>query len=255
MKAVGVAPVTDAQDNNIGVFADGFLDYGGPRLSCLENIGLQTPIHVWKADDDEIHLVAGRHRIEAAKSLSLEEIDAQFVEMDEADRELWEIDENLIRAELTQLEIAEHLVRRKELYDLKGGEIISTHGGQQSVGFDKATAELIGCDKSTLNKARKRATEIATQVRDAIRDTPAADKGTELDALIGLSEPDQKQAVKLYNDGSVTSIRKARAQIEGASEQNSDGADQKDFERIMRAWEKSGEGGRKRFLESSQIGG
>ena len=32
------------------------------------------------------------------------------------DREIWEIDENLIRADLAELEKAQHLERRRELF-------------------------------------------------------------------------------------------------------------------------------------------
>jgi hypothetical protein len=155
----------------------------------------------------------------------------------------------LIRAELTELETAEQLHRRKELFDQKGGEKIPTLGGEQRIGFDKSTAAKIRRSKSTVQKARKRAEAITREVRDAIRGTPAADKGAELDILASLSEKDQKRAVKLYTNKKVKSIREARAKIETKRDPSQEEKDGQDFERIKRAWGKSGPGGQRMFDE------
>src|SRR5215470_12582020 len=89
-------------------------------------IGLQTPIHVWFVEDDQerqtITLVAGHHRLAAAQKLGWDEIDCVFIDdMDEIERELWSIDENLCRANLTDAQEAAHLARRKELFELRTG--------------------------------------------------------------------------------------------------------------------------------------
>jgi N6-adenosine-specific RNA methylase IME4 len=63
-------------------------------------------------------LIAGRHRVEAARKLGWQTIRADVVEGLTAVRaELDEIDENLIRADLSPAERALHLGRRKELYE------------------------------------------------------------------------------------------------------------------------------------------
>ena len=36
----------------------------------IQAVGLQNPIHVWKASDNEVILVAGHHRLAAAKQLN-----------------------------------------------------------------------------------------------------------------------------------------------------------------------------------------
>jgi len=70
--------------------------------ASMKEIGLQTPISVWVTDDNQwVHLVAGRHRLEAAKRLGWDRIDCIVVALDERKRRMWEISENLHRAELT----------------------------------------------------------------------------------------------------------------------------------------------------------
>ena len=75
----------------------------------MKAIGLQTPINIYRDSDGQCHLVAGYHRLQAAKLLKWEKIDCKFVTMAKTDRELWEIDENLCRSELSTGEKREHV--------------------------------------------------------------------------------------------------------------------------------------------------
>ena len=58
-----------------------------------------------------------------------------MVELYDLDLELAEIDENLIREDLTVLERGEQLSRRKYVYNLRGGEQLPALGGRGNVGF------------------------------------------------------------------------------------------------------------------------
>ena len=101
----------------------------------IEEIGLRTPIHVAgdraAANDPTIRvrLVAGAHRLEAMRQLGREWIGAHFCDGDDLDAELWEIDENLCRAELTPADRALFVFRRKEIYLMKHPE--KGHGGDR----------------------------------------------------------------------------------------------------------------------------
>jgi uncharacterized ParB-like nuclease family protein len=80
-------------------------------------IGLRTPISVrYLSDEEGYGLVAGRHRLQACIELGMTEIEAREESGTELDARLWEIDENLCRAELTELERGEHLAARKAIY-------------------------------------------------------------------------------------------------------------------------------------------
>jgi len=72
-----------------------------------------------------------------------------------------EIDENLCRIDLTPAEEADHLKRRKELFDQKGVTICDTLGGPQKTGFDADTAKKTGKTKQDVNRKRTRAEKIA----------------------------------------------------------------------------------------------
>jgi ParB-like nuclease domain len=89
----------------------------------MERIGLMTPITVRYHIDrpssdgatDSYELIAGRHRLAAALSLGWDEIDAIEIECSDVDAKLWEIAENLHRAELTKLERDEQIALWIEL--------------------------------------------------------------------------------------------------------------------------------------------
>lgn len=81
----------------------------------IKSVGLRTPITVRVVDEGQfLHLVTGAHRLAAAKLLGWEMIDA-FIEEEEdyseIDAELWEIAENLHRADLSALERDEQVAR------------------------------------------------------------------------------------------------------------------------------------------------
>jgi ParB family chromosome partitioning protein len=80
--------------------------------------GLINPITLRPHPGTGFILVAGRHRYEAAKKLKWPSIWAHILEgVDAAQAEIVEIDENLIRAELSPAETAMHLAARKRLYE------------------------------------------------------------------------------------------------------------------------------------------
>lgn len=83
--------------------------------ASMKELGLQQPISVHVDDEDAVHLVAGLHRLEAAKELGWEQIDASVVDLSERRREMWEIAENLNRVDLSKEQRDEHIRRYAEL--------------------------------------------------------------------------------------------------------------------------------------------
>lgn len=84
-----------------------------PIKNSIETLGfLINPITI----DTDNNLIAGYHRFLAYKELGKTEIPARIVDKN-INKELVEIDENLIRNSLTALETAQQLKKRKEIYE------------------------------------------------------------------------------------------------------------------------------------------
>ncbi len=187
----------------------------------MATIGLIQPITIWPVTDDAVELVSGRHRLAAAEALDWDMIPAIFIDADEIDRQLIEIDENLCRAELTELEMADHHVRRKALMELRG-KARKAGGDRKSSGqnvhlksYADETADKLSVDPKTVRRAVKRGRDIPDDIKQAITGTPAADKGVELDALASMKPDDQREAVRMVEAGSATDFRDAKQFIDG----------------------------------------
>lgn len=91
--------------------------------SSIAEIGLRTPLTVMckiVGDDTRMILVAGHHRLAALSALGEEAAPCFVIDDDQIDAKLWEIAENLYRADLTKEQRDEHirlyadLLRQKE---------------------------------------------------------------------------------------------------------------------------------------------
>ena len=110
----------------------------------MQQLGRLSPISVYRRDDKTLLLVTGLHRLEAAKRLGWDEIDAVLVTGTEIERELQEIAENLHRSELTALERDTQIGRWAELTAAKVGQVDPPSGGAQPAekGVRKVAREL-----------------------------------------------------------------------------------------------------------------
>ena len=85
--------------------------------NSMSSVGLMNPIWVTPWDGSNHRLVAGLHRLEAAKRLGWTKIDARIVDLSEIKAKLAEIAENLHRAELTAGERADQIAEWIRLTD------------------------------------------------------------------------------------------------------------------------------------------
>jgi len=186
--------------------------------ASIQEIGLLNPVTI----TEDKRLVAGLHRIEAYKLLGKTEIEATVVSLDELDAELAQIDENLIRNELTVLERAEQLKRRKEIYEAKypesksyviGGKI-RQNSANEIISFARDTASKIGVSPRTVQHEVQIAEDLADEVKEAIRNTDLADNKTELLRLARLDEEEQKEVVQKIIRGEAEKVLEAKRKIE-----------------------------------------
>lgn len=107
-------------------------DYVALLAASMAETGQHTPVDVGPADAEGRHpLIAGAHRHAAATAAGLPTLLARvFTGSDDA-RKLLEIDENLLRRELNELDRAVFLAARKDIYERLYPE--TRHGGARAV--------------------------------------------------------------------------------------------------------------------------
>src|SRR5690606_11696935 len=132
-------------------------------------------------------------------------VPANVVKLDDLHRELVEIDENLVSSPLTALERAEHLKRRKEIYEALHPETksVTVRGGPgrgkkteeiiSSVSFAEDTAAKAKVSARTVRHEVQIAEAISEDVRDVIRDTAVADRKTDLLNLARIKDSSEQK--------------------------------------------------------------
>ncbi len=211
--------------------------------ASIAELGLLQPIGIRKDGT----LVYGYHRLEACKRLGWTEIPAVIVDGDDLRAELAEIDENLIRAELTVLERAEQLLRRKEIYEQLYPEASSETVRIQKVmrnlkqfqdtdnynasdaahcaaseripitptpTFVQSTAAKTGLAERTVREHVQIAANLAPEVREQLRTSPIADNKTELLHLARLEPAEQRRVAEVLVRGEVDGVREAVRKLE-----------------------------------------
>ncbi|RVN04071.1 ParB/RepB/Spo0J family partition protein [Sinorhizobium meliloti] len=166
--------------------------------------GLITPIRVRPISKylsgvrtDAWELIAGQHRVEAAKRLGWVEIDANTEDMDDTTAEMAMIDENLRRKECTAAELSYQTARRKELYELlfpttaNGGDRRSTssqllRSENEVERFTLNTAKATGKSERAVQMAASIGKKLGKSALDLVG--TSLDSITELDALAGIKD-------------------------------------------------------------------
>lgn len=169
--------------------------------SSIAEIGLINPIRV-RPDSDGWEVVAGRHRLEAHKQLGLVEISCIVIE-EYAEEAM--IDENIIRQELSAVDRARYLARRKELYLLahpetaqgkaNAREIQNLEVSDRTPSFSEAVSNATGRSHSAVSADVLRGERVIEEVLRMVRGT-SLDSGTYLDSLARLSPNDQVRAAE-----------------------------------------------------------
>ena len=174
-------------------------------------VGLMNPVTL----DQNNTLIAGLHRLEAAKLLGWTEIECTAMGMDDVQAELAEIDENIVRTRLNRQELCEQLLRRKEIYETLHPE--ARHGmrnGQtaknanlaslETKSFAEDTAEKTGMSK----RAVSRLVQIANNLTGDARRIIEAHDMTQDTALklSRLSRDEQLEAASMLAAGTMQSV-------------------------------------------------
>lgn len=197
--------------------------------ASMEQVGLIQPIRVRPATiivrglgEWGFQIVAGHHRVAAARALGWTEIDAIVDTAEHLQAELMEIDENLCRAELTASQRAQAIKRRRQIWEalhpaeIQVGKVCPPESATgykqpppQEKGFAASTAAVSGESKRAINQHLARADALGDDL-ERITGT-SLDKGVELDALAKLPEPERKDLIDRAEAGENVSARPAQS--------------------------------------------
>lgn len=215
--------------------------------NSIKEIGLQTPITVMArrdADGWRSILVAGAHRLEALRLLGKDGADCFVLPDDQDAADLWEIDENFARAELSDAQRADHHVRREAIL-VRRGEVSNGRGGDQSEksslrSYAGQASESLGVTKRTVEKDLRRGKNIAPDVLAAVAGTDL-DKGVVLDQLAATPRDEQRDKL--------AEIQRARSVVRPAPDPlNDPEAHEKQLSALMSAWNRAAAVVRQEFL-------
>lgn len=180
----------------------------------IEKIGLLHPIVV----SEDYKLICGYHRLEACKSLGLKEIQCNIVPLKGLEKQLAEIDENIINNPLTYLEQAVHFKRSKELYELinpetkKGGDRKSINATKRRFdvkgSFTKNTAKKLRKSERSIQRLVEVGEKINKDVVSKLLDTRWEDSAKDLLKLIKYGQDEQVKIVNDFKAGIIKTIPK-----------------------------------------------
>jgi ParB family transcriptional regulator, chromosome partitioning protein len=226
--------------------------------SMLES-GQHTPIQVGPADAEGRHrLIAGAHRHSAALAASLPSLQAIIFTGSELEARMLEVDENLLRRELSELDRAVFLAERKAIYEAlfpetghgkapKSKEEENFHFPGQ-VSFAAETAKKLGVSPRQVRTYLMRA-RIEPELRARLAASRWADHGSTLDALAKAAPATRAKLVVALTRAEEPARNIAAALIEVEPRLNpARSADDEHLARLMTAWRKAPKRARDMFL-------
>lgn len=230
----------------------------GELADSIRELGLLNPVTI----DKDNHLIAGLHRLEAAKALGWTEIDCTVSSLGGLQAELAEIDENIVRSDISALEYGEILLRRKEIYETLHPE--TKHGGdRKSEGikatkcrfetarsFAQDTAEKLGVTPRTVERQIQTAKNLSPEAKDIIRDTDTRLSKKAAMKLSRLEPEQQKEAAGLLAAKEIRTVEEYTARAE---EKKQEETSQEDWKQTGREPERKGRNPKRREWEPQEI--
>lgn len=172
-------------------------------VESVRAVGLIHPLTL----SSDYYLLSGRHRFEAIKALGRTSVECRVLpyKHDSPEAKLVEIDENLMRREITVLEQGEYLLERDQVLKVMGSRLSrgikrSTDSAKPAVtaGLAKTTAEMaaeIGLSERTARVRMQIARRLTPVQRDRIRATPLADRANDLLEIAQINDAKCRAAV------------------------------------------------------------
>lgn len=201
------------------------LDAGVESLiaSINETGVMKDAIHVRKKHDGSLHLIAGGHRIEAARRLGWDDIEAKvWTNVTDDWALLMEIDDNLAGAEMNALDTAVFLATRKTVYERLHPETKAGVAGASArwdatdiMSFASSTAEKFGVSERHVRRMIVAGSKLGPQEITQLRAAPKQVTLKDLTEISKIGETtERKDVVTRLAEGTAKSATDARKQID-----------------------------------------
>lgn len=237
----------------------------------MADTGQQQPIIVSETDDGFL-LVAGAHRLEAARILGWKTIVTVLATGNSDELRLVEIDENLARRNLSALDRAIALGERKRVYEAlhpqtrNGGDRKSTEKKEKNqMGimpiwsaddgepgrFTLETARKLGFEESAIKRAVRIAAALAPELREALTGHAIANNQAQLLKLVKLPPEQRGIAVDLLTraEDPAATVQDAISIIERRPAPKHKPAYQKQYDTLYRTFHGANAKAKRMFLK------
>ncbi|MCY4318035.1 MAG: ParB N-terminal domain-containing protein [Alphaproteobacteria bacterium] len=183
----------------------------------MQHQGQLYPIQIRTIEPGRFRLLAGAHRLAAARKLGWTHIEAFLVDdLDEEESRLLEIDENLCRAELTQLDRCRFMRTRKEIYERLHPE--TKHGAHLKLppwqhwkegasplpervpSFVDNTAASTPWSPRTIARYARIGDSLSPELMDALSGTPIARRTRDLEDIADMDAGKQQDLLMRLQD-------------------------------------------------------
>ncbi|SEO34740.1 chromosome partitioning protein, ParB family [Gemmobacter aquatilis] len=230
-------------------------------MASIAEIGvMKDAIHVRKKKDGSLHLIAGGHRLEAARRLGWDEVEAKvWSDVTDDWARLMEIDDNLAGAEMNALDTAVFLATRKAVYERLHPETKRGVAGAlarwdatdtMSVAFVKSTAEKFGLSERHIRRLAMAGESLGPDHVDALRAAPRPVTLKDLTEIAKIGAVVERyDVVRLLAEGEVKSAAEARRALKSGGEAPIKDPVDEAFKALKSAWARAPKAAKRRFLD------
>jgi ParB family chromosome partitioning protein len=235
--------------------------------AMISEHGLEQPVLVRPIPgSNRVQLVAGAHRVAAVNLLGLTTIRAILRECSDAEARIIEIDENVGRVELSQVDRAVFLATRKEIYEAMHPETVMGKAKKPKKGddlgkvanfatfarFSKDAARATGLSERTIQLAVQTVSDLSPAIIAHLRASPFADNQAQIMAL-ARQVPDHRLPIaEALATGQYKSVQAAKIALGLAPRVQVDEQEQV-FLKLSDAWSRANAKTRRRFLHHFEL--
>ncbi|MBD66434.1 MAG: hypothetical protein CME62_14580 [Halobacteriovoraceae bacterium] len=164
----------------------------------IETVGIINPLVI----NENNKLIAGGRRYSALKELGINPVPVIKISKNEYEEELISIDENLVRKDLTNMEVEKTLSRGRELYEMLYPEALKYENEDLTVPeYQDIQSELPNDKRSFIDLTAEKTGLSKRVIKSAIeREEKASDKVKELRSLGELNATQTNELIKLDKD-------------------------------------------------------